>query len=140
MRPADAGRVAALTGELGYPVDEAEMEQRITALLARPDDHALLVAIDAEDRPIGWLHVETSRTLETGPMANVAGLVVGESARSGGIGHTLLAAGEAWARVRDLPTIQVRSRTSRERAHQFYEREGYEQVKISAVFRKRLVG
>lgn len=140
MRSGDAGPVADLTAELGYPADGAEMGGRIAPLLARPDDHALLVAVDAADRPIGWLHVETSRTLETGPMANIAGLVVGEGARSGGIGQALLAAGEAWARERGLPTMQVRSRTSRERAHRFYEREGYERVKTSAVFRKSLVG
>jgi hypothetical protein len=34
--------------------------------------------------------------------------------------------------------MQVRSRMSRERAHRFYEREGYEQVKTSVVFRKPL--
>ena len=138
MRSADAGAVAALTAELGYPADEAEMSRRVAALLERPDEHVVLVAVDDTDRPIGWLHVETSRTLETGPMANIAGLVVGEGARSGGIGRALLEAGEAWARERGLPTMQVRSRTSRERAHRFYEREGYERVKTSAVFRKRL--
>ena len=140
MRSADAGAVAALTAELGYPADEAEMSRRVAALLARPDEHIVLVAVDATDRPIGWLHVETSRTLETGPMATIAGLVVGERERSGGIGRALLEAGEAWARERGLPTMQVRSRTSRERAHRFYEREGYERVKTSAVFRKSLVG
>jgi hypothetical protein len=33
----------------------------------------------------------------------------------------------------------VRSRVTRERAHQFYEREGYRLLKTSHVFEKRLV-
>jgi len=138
MTAADAATVAALTAELGYPTDAPLMRDRLAPILARPDDHALLVAVDADDRPIGWIHLAATHTLETEPMVTIAGLVVTEHARSAGIGRQLLEAGEAWARERNIPTMQVRSRMSRERAHRFYEREGYEQVKTSGVFRKPL--
>jgi GNAT superfamily N-acetyltransferase len=138
MTRADAPAVAALTTELGYPAGEAEMGERIAAILARPDDHALLVALDDEERVIGWIHAASTDTLETERMATIAGLVVGERVRNGGIGRQLLAAAEAWARERTMTTMQVRSRTTREGAHRFYERAGYEVVKTSAVFRKPL--
>jgi GNAT superfamily N-acetyltransferase len=138
MTAADAVAVAALTAELGYPTGAPQMHDRLAAILARPDDHALLVAVNADDQPIGWIHVALTHTLETEPMATIAGLVVTELARSAGIGRQLLEAGEAWARERSIPTMQVRSRMSRERAHRFYQREGYEHVKTSGVFRKPL--
>ena len=138
VRAADSAAVASLTGELGYPATTEEMAARIDAILQRPGEHALLVAVDVDDVPIGWIHVERLDTLETPPMAGIAGLVVGEGSRSDGIGTALLAAGEAWARDQGLGVIQVRSRTTRERAHRFYERAGYERVKVSAVFRKPL--
>lgn len=138
VRAADSAAVATLTGELGYPATSEEMAFRVDALLQRPGEHALLVAVDADDLPIGWIHVERVDTLETGPMAGIAGLVVGEGSRSDGIGTALLAAGEDWARDQGLGVIQVRSRTTRERAHHFYERAGYGRVKTSVVFRKAL--
>lgn len=138
VRAADGAAVARLTGELGYPVPIDQMTARIDAIVLRPGEHALLVAVGADDAPIGWIHVERVDTLETGPMAGIAGLVVGEGSRSEGVGSALLAAGEAWARDQGLEVMQVRSRTTRERAHRFYERAGYERVKISAVFRKPL--
>ena len=138
VRVTDSAAVASLTGELGYPATADEMAARIEAILERPGEHALLVAVDVQDVPIGWIHVERVDTLETPPMAGIAGLVVGEGSRSDGVGTALLAAGEGWARDQGLAVIQVRSRTTRERAHRFYEREGYEHVKTSAVFRKAL--
>jgi GNAT superfamily N-acetyltransferase len=138
MRREDRAAVAGLTAELGYAATSDEMTARIDAIVQRPGEHALLVAVDADDLPIGWIHVERVDTLETAPMAGIAGLVVGEGSRSDGIGAALLEAGEAWARDLGLRTMQVRSRTTRDRAHHFYEHAGYELVKTSAVFRKPL--
>ena len=45
--------------------------------------------------------------------------------RSAGIGAALVEAAEAWARERGATAIIVRSRSTRERAHRFYERIGY---------------
>jgi len=50
----------------------------------------------------------------------------------------------AWVHVELVPSLAsglmvVRSRVARERAHRFYEREGYALVKTSHIFEKRLV-
>jgi len=138
MTPADAAVVAALTTQLGYPTGSAETAERISMLLERPDDHAALVA-EEDGRAIGWVHVAIYTSLESGRVATIGGLIVGEGHRSTGIGAELLTAAEAWARDNGASRMVVRSRVTRERAHRFYEREGYRLLKTSHVFEKRLV-
>jgi GNAT superfamily N-acetyltransferase len=138
MTEADAPVVADLTTQLGYPTSPTETTERISVLLARPDDHAVLVA-EEDGRAIAWVHVAIYTSLESGRVATIGGLVVGEGHRSGGIGARLLAAAEEWARENGAAKMVVRSRVTRERAHRFYEREGYAILKTSHVFEKRLV-
>lgn len=137
MTGADAEAVATLTTQLGYPTDPAAAEARITDVVGR-EDHAALVAVDAEDHPIGWIHVERAMSLAEDGHAVIAGLVVDAAHRSDGIGAALLAAGEAWARGQGISQIVVRTRTTRHGAHRFYEREGYRLVKESRVYARRL--
>jgi GNAT superfamily N-acetyltransferase len=135
MTAADAPLVADLTTQLGYPTSPEEAAQRLAALDGR---HAALVA-EEDGRAIGWVHVALVTSLASGMKADIGGLVVDENHRSDGIGAELLAAAEAWAREEGAARMVVRSRVARERAHRFYEREGYELVKTSHVFEKQLV-
>ena len=138
MTAADAPLVAELSTQLGYPTTADEAARRLALLEARPNEHAALVADDG-GRAVGWIHVELAVSLATSLGASIGGLVVDEGHRSGGIGAALLAAAEAWARERGAETRVVRTRITRERAHRFYEREGYALAKTSHVFEKRLV-
>ena len=138
MTEADAAPVADLTTQLGYATTPAEATERIFILLERPDDHAALVAEEG-GAVIGWVHVAIYTSLESGRVATIGGLIVGEGHRSGGIGVELLSAAEAWARENGAGKMVVRSRVTRERAHRFYEREGYRLLKTSHVFEKPLV-
>jgi GNAT superfamily N-acetyltransferase len=136
-RPDDATALADLTTQLGYPSTPGDLTERMVPLLGAAD-HLVLVATDAQDRPIGWIHVTIEVGLEHAPTAGIHGLVVDEGHRSDGIGAALLAAGEHWAAQRGLDRMTVRSRVARERAHRFYEREGYALEKTSRVYVKRL--
>jgi len=138
MTSADASLVADLTTQLGYSTSPEVSAERISILLARSDDHAALVAEEA-GRVIAWVHVAIYTSLESGRVATIGGLVVDERHRSGGIGAQLLAAAETWARENGAGKMVVRSRVTRERAHRFYEREGYSLLKTSHVFEKRFV-
>jgi len=138
MRADDAAEVAELTTQLGYPTDADEERRRIADIRSRTDDE-LFVAVDAEDRPIGWIHVACLASLAAGDGAVINGLVVAERARSVGIGTELVAAAEAWARRRGAAEIIVRSRSTRTRTHRFYERLGYAERKRSHAFGKRIV-
>jgi GNAT superfamily N-acetyltransferase len=137
MRQADAERVAALTTQLGYTVEPDELARRMADVRAHLD-HELLVAVDAEDVAIGWIHVGRHVGLEVADQVVIHGLVVDEPLRSGGIGNELVAAAETWARSTGATTIIVRSRVERLRAHRFYERIGYGEVKRSHVLGKAL--
>lgn len=136
-RPDDAPALAELTTQLGYPTTTAELAERLTPLLGAAD-HVVLVAADAGDRPLGWIHLTIEAGLEHAPAGGIHGLVVDEGHRGDGIGAALLAAGERWAAERGLDGMVVRSRVARERAHRFYEREGYRLEKTSRVYVKRL--
>jgi GNAT superfamily N-acetyltransferase len=70
--------------------------------------------------------------------ALIGGLVVKDGMRSLGVGRRLCAGVENWSRSRGIFVVRVTSRSTRERAHRFYLREGYRQTKISAVFEKVL--
>ena len=99
---------------------------------------AVLVAADADDRPVGWIHVELRRTLVAPLSAQVMGLVVDDAARSGGVGRELLRSAETWAVERGCRRMLVGTRVTRERAHRFYQREGYAVEKTSYFFEKEL--
>jgi GNAT superfamily N-acetyltransferase len=87
---------------------------------------------------VGWLHVSRESLLECDVRAEVNGLVVAEGQRSLGAGARLLAAAEDWARKHGCKSMSVRSNVIRDRAHQFYERNGYEHYKTQKSFRKPL--
>ena len=136
-RRKDAERLAELSGQLGYPATATEIRNRLGNL--RPGGkHAAYVADLPGTGVIGWLHVSVRNLLESDALAEVNGLVVAEDRRNLGAGAKLLAAAEDWARRQGCKAMNVRSNVIRERAHKFYEREGYEHYKTQKAFRKPL--
>jgi len=136
-RSADAPQLAVLAGQLGYPATAAEMRKRLAGI--KPASlHAVFVADSPEDGVIGWAHVSRQPLLEVEIRAELNGLVVAEGQRSLGAGARLLAAAEDWARKKGCKSMSVRSNVIRERAHKFYERNGYEHYKTQKSFRKPL--
>jgi GNAT superfamily N-acetyltransferase len=132
---ADAAALGALCAQLGYAASAEAMARRLQGL--DPVAHAVFVA-RCDATAIGWVHVAESRALEYEPCAELLGLVVDESRRGSGAGAALVAAAEQWARARGLAEMRVRSRDTRERAHAFYRRAGYQEWKRQVAFRKRL--
>jgi GNAT superfamily N-acetyltransferase len=133
----DAARIAELSGQLGYPAKPGEIVHRLRQIKP-PSRHAVLVAESLEGRVIGWLHVSVEPLLETELRAEVNGLVVADDERSRGAGRLLLQAAEEWARKHGCKNMSVRSNVIRERAHQFYMRNGYEHYKTQKAFRKAI--
>jgi GNAT superfamily N-acetyltransferase len=136
-KSADAPQIAMLAGQLGYPATEAQIRERFREI--KPlFQNAVFVADSAKDGVIGWLHVSKEPLLESEIRAEVNGLVVADGQRSLGAGAKLLAAAEDWARKHGCKSMSVRSNVIRERAHKFYERNGYEHYKTQKSFRKPL--
>ncbi len=141
VRPAEEGDVeaiASLSGQLGYPAAVDEMRERYSRIRVTRTGEVFVAVRTIDSRVLGWVQVVPRLQLEDVPFAELAGLVVDESARSGGVGTALLKAAEDWARNSGFVTMRVRSNVVRERAHRFYEREGYVRIKVSAVFHKAL--
>ena len=135
-RKSDVSRLAVLSGELGYPTTSKEMKGRLEQI--RPAaQHAVFVA-EFRKEVIGWTHVSVNPLLEVARRAEVNGLIVADGHRSLGAGAKLLEAAEKWARAKRCKGMSVRSNVIRERAHLFYERQGYIHQKTQKAFRKAL--
>jgi GNAT superfamily N-acetyltransferase len=132
----DAEAAAALCTQLGYPADEAAVLARMTQIAGDPHRAVLVACLD--DVVVGWIDLSVEYHLQSEPAALIGGLVVAESARGRGIGRLLCKAAEDWARAQGVARLRVRSNAIRERAHEFYLRDGYARVKTSAVFEKTL--
>jgi GNAT superfamily N-acetyltransferase len=136
-RADDVPQLAQLSGQLGYPTTASEIKKRLRRLKPA-SQNALFVAESPGAGVVGWAHVSVTHLVEVGTRAELNGLIVAEGLRSLGAGARLLQAAEDWAHKRGCPSMSVRSNVIRERAHKFYERQGYEHYKTQKAFRKEL--
>ena len=132
MLPEDAAAVNRLSGQLGYPHTLAETEERMRLMLPDENNH-LLVAVAAAE-VIGWIHVHKTLLLESGTFAEIAALVIDEQHRGKKAGAQLVTAARAWCIAERIHRLRVRSNVIRTRAHQFYLRAGFRELKESKVF------
>jgi GNAT superfamily N-acetyltransferase len=137
LRREDAGQLAPLCGQLGYPATPEQVDRRLAHLL-RTLRHGLLGAVDDDDTILGWVHVDASELLVWDPYAEICSLVVDARVRGQRIGRALVAAAEAWASDRGFAVVRVRSNVIRSDAHRFYQQLGYERVKTQDTFAKTL--
>lgn len=102
--------------------------QALRELLTEPGS-ILRVARDADDRPLGLLHLLVHRILPGGGprVAQVVSLFVAAQARGQGVGAALLADAEALAAARGAAVVSLVSNKVRLDAHRFYRTQGYEQ-------------
>ncbi len=135
----DAEAVAELVRQLGYERTAGQIAGWVEALTGREHEQQALVACRG-DEVVGWIEVAIVRHLQSEAFALIGGLVVKEGVRSTGIGKKLCEDAERWAAENDVKLIRVTSRSTREGAHRFYERDGYKRVKMSVVFEKPLGG
>lgn len=129
--------MAELSGQFGYPSTAEEIARRLSGM-QNSTEHAVFVAPLADAEIAGWIGMFVSRSVEADARAEISGLVVDERYRSQGIGLRLLERAEQWAREKGCRAIGLRSNVIRDRAHAFYERNGYQHVKTQKSFRKNL--
>jgi len=132
----DAVPLARLATALGYPSTADDIEERLLAL-RYDEDHAVYVVVDDEELR-GFAHVAVRPTLVSGLSVELLALVVDERARGRGLGRALLDRVHAFARERDIDDVRVCSNVVRERAHRFYEANGYTRAKVQVVLRRTL--
>ena len=137
MNEADADAVARLTAQLGYERSAGEIAKWIAELASRDGRQAAFVACLGEE-VVGWIEVSIEQRLQSPEFVLIGGLVVGHGHRSLGIGRKLCKHAEAWSWEHGVTKLRVTSRSTRADAHRFYLRAGYEAVKTSMVFEKKL--
>jgi GNAT superfamily N-acetyltransferase len=134
----DAASVAALSAQLGYEISIEAIEEHIGRLSACAGSQVAFVACMGTV-VVGWIEAAITHHLQSAPHSLITGLVVRDGMRGFGVGKRLCAEVEAWSREQGIVVLRVTSRMSREGAHRFYLREGFQQTKTSAVFEKILL-
>jgi GNAT superfamily N-acetyltransferase len=91
----------------------------------------VLIAEDEAGHPIGWAAAHESEeeiyvVPEQRRMGYVAELYIVQQARGLGVGRSLIAACEVWARRRGLPLITIGVLAKNSHAFAIYESNGYE--------------
>ena len=132
----DLSELNNLCIELGYNSVVGEVKNRLEKIQNSQSD-IILVAVE-KGMVVGWIHVFRALRLESEPFAEIGGLVVSSKQRGKGVGKALVNEAEKWVKENGLINIRVRSRTSRKKTRQFYEREGYIAIKEQNVFEKSL--
>jgi len=135
--PDDIADIIPLSLQLGYPATPEEVFGRLKHLLG-DEEHIILVAELPGGKVAGWVQGFVYKPFYSGFMAEVAGLVVDKDCRGQGIGKKLMLAVEAWAKEQDCSIVSLRSNIIRKEAHAFYKNIGYDLIKESYTFRKKL--
>lgn len=137
MKTEDAGDVARLAEQLGYPNSLEQVRHRIGSIIDSQQDEAF-IAVSEDGVVAGWIHVFAAMRLESEPFAEIGGIIIDSEYRSRGIGKKLLEHAENWAARNYLTKLRVRSRISRKDAHRFFRSFGFVQSKTQHIFDKPL--
>jgi GNAT superfamily N-acetyltransferase len=121
---ADAGPIAALLTELGYPASTAAIPGRLAAVAAAPGR----VLVAERDGEVLGLASVTRLTLlhRPGPVALLSSLVVRAEHRGQGVGRALVEAAARQAAAWGCAALELTSRDDRQVAHRFYTGLGFE--------------
>lgn len=118
----DAGALASLLGQLGYPASAAEIDERLAH--SDPAREVLVACLGGE--VVGVLVWHRLRPLHVAPAwALVSALVIDAGARGRGVGARLLAVAEQRAQALGCDQLALSSGVQREGAHRFYLAQGY---------------
>lgn len=126
-RMQDIDGLARLMGELGYPTDAKEMEDRMSHIFS---DKAYQTYVYEEDgKLLGMIGMILCYRFEKSERyIRVVALVVNPESRGRGIGSRLLDEAENWAKEQgaNMMTLNSGNRAERNDAHQYYIRRGFE--------------
>jgi ribosomal protein S18 acetylase RimI-like enzyme len=125
----DAGYVAALLTELGYPTDQRRARARLERLHVEPATTVLVAEAARTNEVVGLAAVRAETLLEHDhPSARLLALVVAERHRRRGVARALVQAAEAAAIRLGCFRIVLTSADHRDDARGFYLAAGYRQT------------
>ena len=122
----DAGPIALLFGELGYPVRPEELVTRLNSL--GEERRVLVLVCTSAELIVGALSACFIPVAhESADWCRVTALVVASEHRRQGVGSALMNAVEAAARAAGCSRVELTSGSTRTGAHRFYRRVGFKQ-------------
>jgi GNAT superfamily N-acetyltransferase len=132
--PTDAGRLAALLTDEGYPAGESDLATRVERFSTR-DSHVLVA--EASGEVIGFVAFHLIPRFETDErFARIVALVVDPGVRERGVGKRLMADAERVAREEGAAFLEVTAGHHRPEARKLFESLGYD-AGLAAYLRKR---
>jgi GNAT superfamily N-acetyltransferase len=113
-----------LIKELGYPSNKNNISERLYKIKSNKDYKTLVAEVDG--KVVGFIGLCKLYAYEyDGEYVRIISLVVNENYRDKGIGTKLLKSGEKWAINEGAIAIALNSGIKREKAHEFYNSNGY---------------
>ncbi len=127
MEIGDATVVAGLLEQMGYPNTLGFLPNRIAQM--NQDEKERLLVMEEEGKVIAFisLHLITQIAVE-GDFMRISYFAVDQQVRSKGIGKKIEEYATALASELGCDRIELHSHSRRTQAHQFYFRQGYEEV------------
>src|SRR5579884_620516 len=93
----DAGAVARLCTQLGYPTRADELPDRIARITQDPNARAIVAELSSHGAAVGLATIHLRNTLNhAAPLAQLTLLVVDESVRGTGVGRAIVTEAERW--------------------------------------------
>ena len=133
----DVPGIFGLCHELGYESLEMGFGDRIADIIERPGN-AVFVAADAEDAPVGFIHVFIRHAIEIKSFVQIQALVVHKAVRRRGAAKLLMGAAEEWARAEGIHWLSLYCSSHRDVAHDFYAAQGFDAAITATRFNKNL--
>ena len=119
---------------LGYDYDLEKQKAKIQAVLN--DSTQVIFVAETNNKVIGYIHLENYDVIYADNFKNCLGLAVDNDYKRNGIGSALLNQAEIWAKENGAVGIRLCSGVEREKAHQFYQSQGYEVTKLQKNIKK----
>ena len=137
MLERDVPVVTRLGIQLGYDVDEPSVARRLERY--GPSSTHLLLVAERDGEVVGWVHALERPLLQEPVHIEIGGLVVDDTQRGDGIASVLVEHVDTWARDGGYHGLWLHSRVERPEAHGFYPALGFERIKTSHVYYRRIV-
>ena len=119
---------------LGYDYDLEKQKAKIQAVLN--DSTQVIFVAETDNKVVGYIHLVNYDVIYADNFKNCLGLAVDNDYKRNGIGSALLKQAEIWAKENGAVGIRLCSGVEREKAHQFYQSQGYEVTKLQKNIKK----
>lgn len=119
---------------LGYDYDLEKQKAKIQAVLN--DSTQVIFVAETDNKVVGYIHLVNYDVIYADNFKNCLGLAVDNDYKRNGIGSALLNQAEIWAKENGAVGIRLCSGVEREKAHQFYQSQGYEVTKLQKNIKK----